>query len=164
MNLQRKLALSKKIMLLYGSDILASENMQLEKQFMQHGDVSVFVHSINVTLLCILLAKTFHLAVDEKKLVRGSLLHDYFLYDWHVPEKSHRLHGFSHPGKALQNASEDFALSEVERDMIKKHMFPLTPIPPKYRESALLCIADKLVASCETLKLPYLQLKDLDDL
>ena len=44
-------------------------------------------------------------------------------------------HGFTHPRRALRNAEREFQLSGLERDMILRHMWPLTIIPPKYRES-----------------------------
>ena len=140
----------KEKLLLHGSDILTSANMQSEKQFMQHGNVTVFDHSVAVACTCIWLAARLHIRVDERALVRGALLHDYFLYDWHVPDKSHRWHGFFHAGKALANASRDFTLGTIERDMIARHMFPLNLTLPRYRESVLLCIADKLCATEET--------------
>ncbi|MDO4265698.1 MAG: phosphohydrolase [Eubacteriales bacterium] len=138
------------LVLLYGADILASPGMQSEKLFMQHGSVSVFEHSLNVACMCLWLAMVFHLSVNYISLVRGALLHDYFLYDWHVPDRSHRWHGFTHPKCALRNAEREFALTAIERDMIVKHMFPLTPCPPKYAESRILCIADKICACQET--------------
>ena len=92
------------------------------------------------------------LRVDERALVRGALLHDYFLYDWHDPDPSHRWHGFFHPQTALKNAERDFSVGDTERDMIAHHMFPLVPRPPRCRESALLCLADKLCALRETLR------------
>ncbi|MDO4267399.1 MAG: HD domain-containing protein [Eubacteriales bacterium] len=146
-NLQDKLPL-------YGGDILSSDGMQSEKQFMQHGAVSVYEHSIAVTRLALAAAELLQklrIRVNERALVRGALLHDYFLYDWHVPDKSHRLHGFTHARRALQNAERDFILGEIERDMILTHMFPLNPRPPRYRESVILCLADKLCATRETL-------------
>ena len=134
----------------YGEDILTSDGMQKEKVCVQHGRVSVFEHSFQVTCLCLIIAHYLHIRVDDRALIRGALLHDYFLYDWHVPDKSHRLHGFTHAGQALNNAEKDFILGQIERDMIKKHMFPLNPVPPKYRESLILCIADKICALQET--------------
>lgn len=35
--------------------------------------------------------------------------------------------GFGIPGRALENAQRDFVLSDIERDIHRKHMFPLTP-------------------------------------
>ena len=75
--------------------------------------------------------------------MRGALLHDYFLYDWHIPDENRPLHGRYHPSAALKNAEEDFELSDMERDIIKKHMFPLTLTPPAYKESLLVCLVDK---------------------
>ena len=88
--------------------------------------------------------------MDERALMRGAILHDYFLYDWHDPDPSHRLHGYRHPGTACKNAVRDFNVGKVEQNMIRHHMFPLTPTPPTCREGVILCIADKLVASRET--------------
>ena len=87
---------------LHGGDILKSPGMQIAKENMQHGSVSVFEHSVCVALVCL----------------------------WLV----HR----------------DFELNDTERDMIKKHMFPLNPAPPRFKETAVLCLADKYCALRET--------------
>ncbi len=134
----------------YGGDIIASRGMQAEKGFLQHGSVSTFEHSVSVTKMCLRLSRALHLTTDERSLIRGALLHDYYLYDWHEPRGGNDLHAFSHAGKALKNASRDFSLNEIERDMIQCHMFPLTVRPPRYRESAILCLADKVCAIRET--------------
>ncbi len=133
----------------YGGDILASEGMRLSRGFVQHGSVSVFQHSLGVAVLCLKLARGLRLKVDEPALVRGALLHDYFLYDWHDPDPSHRWHGFRHPATALRNARRDFRLSPVEENMIASHMFPMVPRLPSCRESVILCLADKLCAGQE---------------
>ena len=135
----------------YGSDILCSDGMKLEKSLIQHGQTSVYTHSFMVASLCLHIAESLDIAVDERALVRGALLHDYFLYDWHIPDKSHRFHGFTHPGRALKNACRDFSLNETEKNMIASHMFPLGSSLPMCRESFILCIADKICATKETL-------------
>lgn len=134
----------------YGGDIIASSGMQAEKGFIQHGSVSTFEHSVSVTRMCLRLSRGFHISTDERSLIRGALLHDYYLYDWHKPRAGNDLHAFSHARKALKNAMQDFCLNEIERDMIQCHMFPLTIKPPRFRESAILCIADKVCALRET--------------
>ena len=88
----------------YGYDILNSNNMDLYKTFIQHGNTSVYDHCINVTTMCLKIVNKFNIKVDTKSLVRGALLHDYFLYDWHDKDKSHRLHGFRHARFAYLNA------------------------------------------------------------
>ena len=134
----------------YGKDILDSKSIQIQKQCLQHGKRTVFEHSLAVALMCLTINEFLHLKLNERRLIRGALLHDYFLYDWHVKDKSHRLHGFRHPYFALENARKEYELDPVLEDMIVKHMFPLIPIPPKYKESWVLCIADKICASKET--------------
>lgn len=140
-----------KMVQIKGADILKSSNMQKEKKFMQHGKVSVYSHSIKVAALSLFLAELFRLKVNRDAMMRGALLHDYFLYDWHEKDASHRLHGFSHARTALKNAKRDFELNAIEVDVIQKHMFPLNLKPPKYKESALVCIADKISALEETI-------------
>ena len=134
-------------------DILMSSGMLSQTAYIQHGTVSVYAHCVSVAIMCLLIVRKLKLRVDERALVRGALLHDYFLYDWHVPDKTHRLHGFTHPGTALRNASRDFELGDVEKDMIYCHMFPMTVTHvPRYRESVILCIADKIVATREVIQ------------
>ena len=135
----------------YGKDILDSKSIQIQKQCLQHVNRTVFEHSLAVSLMCLTIIEFLHLKLNERRLIRGALLHDYFLYDWHVKDKSHRLHGFRHPYFALENARKEYELDPVLEDMIVKHMFPLIPIPPKYKESWVLCIADKICASKETI-------------
>ena len=134
----------------YGRDILNSDGMHIEKNCLQHGQISVYEHSYMVAVLCVELAIMCRIRADMRALVRGALLHDYFLYDWHEKDKSHRLHGFIHAERALKNAESDFRLTDIERNMIRAHMFPLNLVLPRYRESVLLCVADKICATRET--------------
>ena len=133
-----------------GADILNSNGMALEKGFIQHGNVSVCEHSLSVAVMCLRIKKYLPFKVNTRSLVRGALLHDYFLYDWHVADKSHKWHGFRHARSSWKNARRDFALNAVEENMILSHMFPLNLSVPKYRESVILCIADKICALSET--------------
>lgn len=137
----------------YGGDILGSQGMLLSQSFRQHGDVSVALHCFFAAVVCVRLARALALRVDTRALVRGALLHDYFLYDWHDPDPSHRLHGFRHAGFALRNAGRDFSLGPIERNMIASHMFPMNLVLPRFRESLLLCLADKICSFCETFHL-----------
>ena len=141
-----------KIINKHARDILSNKKYKSQSNYMQHGNTSVIMHEINVTICCLKIVKKLKLKVDIKSLVRGSLLHDYFLYDWHIFDKSHRLHGFTHAKKAMNNAIRDFNINKKEQSMILTHMFPLNLRIPKYKESIILCIADKIVATKETFK------------
>ncbi|MCJ7855788.1 HD domain-containing protein [Lachnospiraceae bacterium NSJ-143] len=139
-----------------------SKNSQFDKTklYKQHGKTSVYEHSINVAYTSLLIAEKMSIKTDFRSLVRGALLHDYFLYDWHVPEKTHMLHGFTHPRKALENALAEVDLNNREKDIILKHMFPLTPVPPRYAESWIVTAADKICSVMETLNFKQTIKKD----
>lgn len=128
-----------------------------QKNAIQHGTTTVFQHSLRVAGISLALAGLLRLRVDRDALLRGALLHDYFLYDWHKPHDGHDLHGFFHPRAALANAKQDFALTPKEENIILRHMFPLTLIPPACREGWLVCAADKYCALTESAA-PYLHL------
>lgn len=127
--------------------------LDLTREFIQHGDVTVYAHVTSVARASLSFAERLDrvgVSVDRASLLRGALLHDYFLYDWHDPDPSHRLHGFRHPFFALARAEEDFELTPRERNIIARHMFPLVPVPPTCREAWIVCMADKWCALCET--------------
>lgn len=130
----------------YGQDILLSEGMKLTRTHKQHGTTTVFAHCVHVACMSVRIARRLQVQVDVPAMVRGALLHDYFLYDWHVSHREHRWHGFRHAGWALANATRDFELGKIERDIIKKHMFPLNPALPRYKETVIVSLADKLCA------------------
>lgn len=134
----------------YGLEVLKSKNFRKERKFIQHGNVTTYEHSVRVAKMSVRLAKFLRIKADMRSLVRGALLHDYFLYDWHIEKTSSGLHGFSHAATALSNAKRDFDVNAVESDIIARHMFPLNIRPPKYKESWLVCAADKLCAAEET--------------
>ena len=120
--------------------------MRYEKTLPHHDEVTCYDHSILAAWLSIRIAEYSHCKIDMKSLMRGALLHDYYLYDWHAVNDRHRLHGVYHAERALRNAERDFLLSNIERDIIVKHMFPLNPQLPQYLESLIVTVADKACA------------------
>lgn len=136
-------------------DILQSGNFKSTNSFIQHGSVSVHSHSIRVAECSLKLEKFLEklgIHCHERDLVRGALLHDYFLYDWHDKYSHEKLHGFHHPYVALENASREYQLTPRERDIIRKHMWPLTLFHiPRCREAWVVTTADKYCSLKETL-------------
>ena len=130
-------------------ELYESSRIAESAEYIQHGATSVLAHSIAVAYFSLCIAAFFRLKVDQQQLIRGALLHDYFLYDWHEKDKGHRFHGFRHPRTAWRNADRDVGLREIEKDIVLKHMFPLTPKPPRYKESAVVCLADKICSIYE---------------
>lgn len=135
------------------NEIRNTSRFKLSKDFIQHGKTSVYMHSVSVAYMSCYLAEKYCLKVDYHSLIMGALLHDYFLYDWHDKESNHkRPHGFYHPSAALANAEMDFELNWRVKNIIERHMFPLTPVPPGCLEGWLVCIADKICSTKETVK------------
>ncbi len=95
------------------------------------------------------------LSLDCRAITRGALLHDLFFYDW--LREGPRLHGLRHHNIALKNARKVTFLSKKEEDIIKKHMWPLTVIPPLYMESFVVSMVDTFCSMKD-----YLRVKKRD--
>jgi uncharacterized protein len=118
-------------------------------QFIQHGHTTCKEHCIQVSYIAFEICRSR--GWDCRCAARAGLLHDLFLYDWHTHarETGEHFHGFTHPRVAMDNAVKYFQVSEKEQNMILRHMWPLTPIPPKYREGYAILYADKLCGLTE---------------
>ena len=121
------------------------------QKYIQHGSISCLEHSFVVSYYSFTLVRKLRMSCEERSLVRGALLHDYFLYDWHEAQDWHRLHGFRHPFFANRNALRDFQISEREQEIIRKHMWPLTVIPPMCREAWVVNAVDTASGIVEVL-------------
>ena len=76
-------------------DILRSKNFRSTRSHVQHGNMTVNDHSMNVAKYSLAISEKLHIPCEKKELIRGALLHDYFLYDWHTQDyvSPHKLHG-----------------------------------------------------------------------
>lgn len=121
------------------------------KKYPHHGNTSCYKHCFRVAYFSYFLCVLAGLRAEEA--LRAGMLHDLFLYDWHThaEETGIRFHGLKHPRLALKNAENYFEISDLERDIIVKHMWPLTIIPPRYPEAYIVCLVDKYCCICETL-------------
>ena len=117
----------------------------------QHHNSSIYDHVMDVSYFSYSACK--FLKLDYRSAARGALLHDFFLYDWRnhdVPDlPAEKFHGIEHPKIAVANAKKHFNLNDIEEDIIRKHMWPLTLVPPKYKESFIVSFADTYLASKE---------------
>ena len=50
---------------------------------------------------------------------------------------------------AFDNAKKEFKLNAIEKNIIQAHMFPLSIVMPKYKESWIVVMADKICAMNE---------------
>jgi uncharacterized membrane protein len=125
------------------------EFMKLKRYY--HHNSSIYAHVREVAYFTYRISK--YLRLDYRSAARGALLHDFFLYDWRnhdAPDlPREKYHGIEHPKIALHNAEKYFPLNDIERDIIVKHMWPLTLVPPRYKESFVVSFADKYLSSKE---------------
>ena len=130
-------------------DLLNNDTVKQMKNFRQHYETSCFDHCLIASYYCYLYGKKFNL--DYVSCARAAMLYDLFLYDWRKKQDDRKgLHAFTHPKTAYKNASKLFALNEKEKDIILKHMWPVTIALPKYKESYLLTLIDKYCALNES--------------
>ena len=130
------------------SDLLDQEKVQEMKHYRQHYNINCFEHCLFVSYNTYLICKKHHL--DYISGARAGMLHDLFLYDWRKRENGRRgLHAYTHPKVALKHASTFLNLNDKEKDMILKHMWPVTPAFPKYKETFVITFVDKYFAVAE---------------
>ncbi len=132
------------------SDILEHDVFRELQNFFHHNS-SIYDHAKIVSYVSYRICKFLNL--DYRSAARGGLLHDFFLYDWrdhHEPDLAkEKYHGMEHPKIALNNSLKHFPLNDIEKDIIVKHMWPLTLVPPKYQESFVVTFTDKYISSRE---------------
>lgn len=130
-------------------DILDSPVFNRMDAYYQHGHTTCKEHCIRVSYMSYKLCRKYGL--DYFETSRAALLHDLFLYDWHThaKETGEYFHGFTHPRVAMNNAAKYFDVTEKEKDMILRHMWPLTPIPPRSKEGFTIIYADKFCGLSE---------------
>ncbi|SHJ68808.1 HD domain-containing protein [Parasporobacterium paucivorans] len=128
-------------------DLIHNEAVLSMEKYIQHSNISCLEHCIHVSYRSYRLCR--RLGLDYVSAARGGLLHDFFLYDWHIDKPGNGLHGFSHPGTALRNATGKFSLNEMEKDIIERHMWPLTLRAPRYKETLVISLVDKYCSLVE---------------
>lgn len=128
------------------SDILENNKFKETDNCRHHG-LSRMDHSIKVSYYSYKIAKKLRL--NYQSTARAGLLHDFFINSDLEGTKG-KLSVFFHPYKSLENSNNNFYLSDMEKDIIISHMFPTLPHKiPKYLESWLVSLVDKIVATYE---------------
>lgn len=130
-------------------DIL--RNVEFKKLYnIEHHGISRMEHSIKVSYYSYKIAKK--IGMDYISVARGGLLHDFFLDGDERNGKRKFLDTFTHPKKALNTSTKYFNINKIEENIIVSHMFPIYKKIPKYKESILVNIVDKIIGSKELLR------------
>ncbi len=129
--------------------LIEDETVQQMKNYRQHFETSCFEHCYVASYYCYKICKKLH--IDYISAARAAMLHDLFLYDWRLKNThTQGLHAFKHPQIAYENACKLFELNKKEKDIILKHMWPVTLAFPRYLESFILTLVDKFCALQES--------------
>ncbi len=137
-------------------DIVESDEMIKLKDITHHVSTTRFQHCLNVSYYNYIICKKLRL--DAVSAARAGLLHDLFYYNRKEYNKNKGMllnskktlsHSAFHSLVALENASKLIDMNECERDIIEKHMWPVTKKFPKYRESYIIVLVDKYCAILE---------------
>lgn len=113
----------------------------------KHHNTTRMNHLIKVSYNSYKVAKVFNL--DYKDVARAGLLHDFYTEEVNKCSKIKDkvlLFSTKHPDNAVENSMRNFELSEKEINIIKTHMFPIDYKVPKYAESWIVSIVDKIVS------------------
>lgn len=133
------------------SDIIDNEQLEQLKQITHHICTTRFQHCLNVSYYSYLLCRK--LGLNARSAARAGLLHDLFFYDRKeynsTRSKGQPHHSSMHSAQALENAEKITFITNLEKDMIEKHMWPCTIALPKYRESYIITLVDKYCAVLE---------------
>lgn len=129
-------------------DLIDTPEINRLRSCRHHYGVSRYQHCINVAYYSFLLCR--RLGLNYTAAARAGLLHDLFYYDWDDSGISMSEHAMRHSAIALSNAEKLTALTDLERDIIKNHMWlSNTKIWPKRREAYIVSAADKICAVWE---------------
>ena len=108
-------------------------------KFQKHHGITRYDHSMNVAYITYIVTK--NLKLNYKEATFAALIHDFFNDE--VKDENGYKRLVDHPKHALKNAKKYFELTDLQKDIITKHMFPITLTPPKYKESILVSLIDK---------------------
>ncbi len=132
-------------------DLYYSDEVQSLKKFPQHSTIDRLDHITSVSYMSYVYAKKYNM--DFRRVARAAILHDLYYYDWHDKARWHRPHGYKHPRFAVNNAKKLYPeISDFEENIILRHMWPLTVIPPATKAGYLVSFADKYCAARELLR------------
>lgn len=133
-------------------DITENSSVLSLRDHVQHMLGSRYKHCLEVAYYTYIISKK--LGLDYISATRGAMLHDFYFYDWRNKgvEGQKHFHAYRHPRIALNNANENFELNDVEKDIILKHMWPLTFRLPRFSESYIVTLVDKYCAVKEFFK------------
>ena len=132
-------------------DLIEAPELEKLKNITHHISTTRFQHCVNVSYYGYIICRKFRL--DARSAARAGLMHDLFYYDRKLynsaREKGQPNHSRRHSDIALKNAGKLTDISDMEKDIIQKHMWPMTRPLPSYKETYIITFVDKYCAVLE---------------
>ena len=155
------------IILKYGSHIINSDEFKKTFEQTHHYSTTVGDHTLGVTVEAVKFCLYYGLTDDRtlSNVVTACLCHDLGIIGRHDKYKNRVQTLIWHPRHSAQ-AYMNMTGEEDKRvlNSILCHMFPLKMCIPRYKESWILVLADKVGASRETLKIPSVTVEEREEL
>ena len=124
---------------------LYDEKILKMKEISMHRGSNCYFHSFKVAKLAIKRALR-HKKCNLEVVLLGSILHDYYLYDWRIDRSKMKKHLSTHPHIAAENAARDFGIHEPIKKVIETHMWPVNIAKfPSSKEARIISLADKSI-------------------
>ena len=130
---------------------LNNEKILRMKDISMHRGSNCYIHSFKVA------KKAIKKSINKKNInlevvLIGAILHDYYLYDWRQDRSKLKKHAKNHPGIAINNAINDFDISDDVKNVIKTHMWPINiKAFPNTKEAKIVSLSDKAVTIRESM-------------
>ncbi len=130
-------------------DIIDNKEFNKLNKELHHG-ITRYDHSVRVAKWTYNICDILNMKTTDQT-TRAALLHDFFTND-ELKDNNGLQKLKNHPDKALENSLKYYDLNNIQQNIIKTHMFPCSFTIPKYKESWLVSIIDKLVSTYEILR------------
>lgn len=147
----------KEIIVKYGGDIICSSDFRKTFEQTHHKCMTVGDHTLSVTAMAVMLCKGMNINDDTmlRNVITASLCHDLGIMGRNEKFNNNARCYVSHPKDSVK-AYKTLTGKEDKRivNSINCHMFPIKPLPPKYKEGWILTMADKISAVRERLGKP----------
>lgn len=136
-------------------DILSSDRFHKAWNIRHHYSTSVAVHSERTAEYAMRICswlKRHSVRINEEDVMRACLLHDIGMTDDKVSHSISFRKAYLHPVRSEQIAKDEFHANAVQCNAIRRHMWPICVIPPRYKEGWIVIAADKLCSLREVFR------------
>ena len=139
-----------------GKKILGTESFEQAFTQTHHDKTTVGAHSLEVACTALAISRKLEglkISINEEQMIRGALCHDLGILGRYDKFANNFVCCYRHPKDSVDAAKELLGgLTDIEKDVIAHHMWPVTPVPPHHREAYIVTLADKICAVREIIR------------